>query len=413
MTNISFRNNNRPIILGLVLVLFAGTQVNAGNNQLNFFRTEDVRQLKSALENPGPNLQEYINVLQLVADSLMKIGPWSVTFHCCPHPEIDPHDYYSESTYWWPDPKDPKAPYIRKDGVRNPNRFLDHKNDLNMLSQTTLILSMMAYLFEDESYAEKVKENIRIWFINPKTRMNPNAIYAQVIPNSDRKRGVGILDTRRFIYLLEGVQILKVAGYWDRELERDLVAWFSEYLDWLLTSYYGIDERERGNNHSTWYAVQVAVYARYTGRKDVVEDTWKYARDELFSEQIEADGKMPREMERTRSLSYMNFNLDAWAMLGRIAELDGIDFWSLENANGGSLARAVEYVLPFLENPDKWRSKQITPFHLREQLYLVFGGEAINNSHMIELYRSVMSPDIIIDEAILFFINMMLLTGSI
>jgi hypothetical protein len=36
-------------------------------------------------------------------------------------PSGDKHDYMSQGPYWWPDPSKPNGkPYIRKDGVRNP-----------------------------------------------------------------------------------------------------------------------------------------------------------------------------------------------------------------------------------------------------------------------------------------------------
>jgi len=47
----------------------------------------------------------------------------------------------------------------------------------------------------------------------------------------------------------------------------------------------------------------------------------------------------------------------------------------------------------------------------REQLFLLFCSEALNNPHMIELYQSEMSSDIITVEAILFIHNMMVNTG--
>ena len=36
-------------------------------------------------------------------------------------PSGDKHDYMSQGPYWWPDPSKPDGkPYIRKDGVKNP-----------------------------------------------------------------------------------------------------------------------------------------------------------------------------------------------------------------------------------------------------------------------------------------------------
>ena len=38
---------------------------------------------------------------------------------------VAPHDYFSEGDYWWPDPKNPGGPYIRRDGFSNPANFND------------------------------------------------------------------------------------------------------------------------------------------------------------------------------------------------------------------------------------------------------------------------------------------------
>src|SRR5215475_7038183 len=44
------------------------------------------------------------------------------------------HDYFSEGDYWWPDPKNPNGPYIRRDGLSNPDNFVDHRHALIRLS---------------------------------------------------------------------------------------------------------------------------------------------------------------------------------------------------------------------------------------------------------------------------------------
>ncbi len=45
-----------------------------------------------------------------------------------------PHDYFSEGDYWWPDPKNPGGPYIRRDGFSNPANFNDNREALIRLS---------------------------------------------------------------------------------------------------------------------------------------------------------------------------------------------------------------------------------------------------------------------------------------
>src|ERR1035437_2018508 len=54
------------------------------------------------------------------AGAALKAGPSTVTSQRPDNVSADPNDYYSEGPYWWPDPKNPKGPYIRKDGERNP-----------------------------------------------------------------------------------------------------------------------------------------------------------------------------------------------------------------------------------------------------------------------------------------------------
>src|SRR5262249_15597958 len=85
------------------------------------------------------------------AASALKSGPWSVTTHRPPNVDAGPNDYYSEGPYWWPDPKDPKAPYIRKDGERNPDRFMGNRNDIGNMCSAVLPLGMSAYLLNDNT----------------------------------------------------------------------------------------------------------------------------------------------------------------------------------------------------------------------------------------------------------------------
>src|SRR5882724_11009612 len=41
-----------------------------------------------------------------------------------------PHDYFSEGDYWWPDPANPDGPFIRRDGMTNPDNFVEHRRAL-------------------------------------------------------------------------------------------------------------------------------------------------------------------------------------------------------------------------------------------------------------------------------------------
>ena len=58
------------------------------------------------------------------AASYLHQAPRTVTADVCERSKGGPQDYYSEGDYWWPNPKDPKGPYIRRDGETNPNNFI-------------------------------------------------------------------------------------------------------------------------------------------------------------------------------------------------------------------------------------------------------------------------------------------------
>ena len=63
---------------------------------------------------------------QLIADvdKLLTKGPYSVMDKKQVPPSGDKHDYVSQGPYWWPDPtKADGLPYIRKDGLVNPEYY--------------------------------------------------------------------------------------------------------------------------------------------------------------------------------------------------------------------------------------------------------------------------------------------------
>ena len=43
------------------------------------------------------------------------------------------HDYFSGGDYWWPDPNHLNGPYVRRDGMSNPNNFTEHRRALLQL----------------------------------------------------------------------------------------------------------------------------------------------------------------------------------------------------------------------------------------------------------------------------------------
>src|SRR5262245_5850507 len=102
------------------------------------------------------------------------------------------HDYFSEADYWWPDPKDPSGPYIRRDGLSNPDNFTGHRHALIRLSVQVPALAAAWLLTGDRRYSAHAVKHLRAWFIDPATQMNPNLQYSQAIHGLATGRGTGI-----------------------------------------------------------------------------------------------------------------------------------------------------------------------------------------------------------------------------
>jgi hypothetical protein len=135
---------------------------------------------------------EKARVIQL-ADSFLTEMPVTVTAYSCPRSAGGIHDYYSEATYWWPNPADPNGPYIRKDGLNNPANFDFHRQAISQFSWVVGTLTSAYLLTGKTIYAETAVKHLKAWFVNTETIMNPNFLYAQAITDRTYKT---ILPTR-------------------------------------------------------------------------------------------------------------------------------------------------------------------------------------------------------------------------
>jgi hypothetical protein len=275
-------------------------------------------------------------------------------------PSGDKHDYFSLSPYWWPDPsKKDGLPYIRRDGETNP----ESKRDLDQprvaaLGWNVQGLALAYYMTGDEKYASRAAEQIRRWFLNSDSRMNPHLRFSQLVRGNPAERGSGIIDTRWFIEVVQSAGLLRGSKSWTAEDEAGLKKWFRTYLDWLLTSPNGKHEHDAQNNHGSWFAAQTAAYAMFVGdtalARRIVEDA-----KPRIGWQIKPDGSQPIELERTRSMHYSSFNVEALSRVAEIGRSLGIDLWNYQAPEGGSLRRAIDHLAKYSGSGLKWPGQQI------------------------------------------------------
>jgi hypothetical protein len=323
----------------------------------------DASRIASLRHSSQADVKRAIAALEDEAGKALNIKPTSVMDKTITPPSGDKHDYMSQAPYWWPDPaKADGRPYIRRDGERNPeiNKLPDHDN-LGRLCSTVSTLGLAHALSNKPAYAKHAAHLTRVWFLDAATRMNPHLRYGQGIPGINDGRGIGIIETRGLPDCLDGIILISESGAWTKADEDGLQGWMRAYLDWLLTSTHGKEESANGNNHETWYDVQTASLALYTRQRDLARRILEGSRRRI-DRQFEPDGRQPRELERTRSFDYSEFNLTAFFNLAVLGERAGVDLWSYTSADGRSLRRGLDFMVPFAAGEKKWDFDQITPF---------------------------------------------------
>jgi hypothetical protein len=309
-----------------------------------------------------PELRRQRGALLAQADKYLTAGPWSVTHKPQTPPSGDKHDYLSEAPYWWPTrPKTADnpwgCPYVQRDGVRNPaiDEITDHAERGEMFN-AVYNLTLAWYYTGKRAYAERAALDLRAWFIDPETRMNPRLPYTQFIPCQVDGRGIGIIDfSQQFTDILDATAILDLgAPSWSKADHDAMNSWYGSFLTWLRTSTNGIEEAATTNNHGSFYDMQAAGLALATGQPDLAKQIVEDAKAKRLDVQLAPDGTQPTEITRTRSWHYSTFNLVALTRLAAIGRHVGVDLWRYTTPKGGSLFAAVDYLLPAATGRQAW-----------------------------------------------------------
>lgn len=335
----------RKIVFKVVVfvLFFSVTSVQSQTRVWNIERLNQAKRLTS----------EAAKSILRAADKAMSTNILSVMDKETIPPSNDKHDYISAGRYWWPDPKNPEGPYIRKDGVVNREIDKFDRGILGSMAKSVKDLGVAYYLISDENYAAKAVQNLKIWFLNPTTKMNPNMNFGQTISgrNDGKGRGEGIIDTYCLVEMLEGVELLRKSKSYTPAVSEGLTNWFSEYLNWMMTSDIGNEEYTAKNNHGTAFDVQAARYALFVGKEEIARKfVSEFSERRLFL-QIEPDGSQPLELARTTALGYSTFNLTHILDMCCLAKSLNIDLFNAKSADGRSISKAIDFLTQFVGKP--------------------------------------------------------------
>jgi hypothetical protein len=312
------------------------------------------------------------------------------------------HDFFSEGDYWWPNPASVDSPYIQKDGMTNPANFVAHRLAMIRFSRVVGALASAYKITGDKKYVLHALKHCQAWFTDKETLMNPSLLYAQAIKGRFTGRGIGIIDTIQLMEVVQGLLAMEKDPSMDKEALVGIRNWFNQYLTWLTTHKYGLDEMNAENNHGTCWAMQAAVFAKFTGNKQIMEFCSNRYKNVFLPNQMEKDGSFPREMKRTKPYGYSLFNLDAMTTLCQVLSTPSDNLWNFTTADGKSIRKGIEYMYPFVADKSKWPLKPDVMYWDEwpvAQPFLVFGANAYNNKEWLNTWKRL-DHDPKVDEVI-------------
>jgi hypothetical protein len=314
---------------------------------------------KMAIQQSNQSYKD--DIIETLKEQVLKEAEWAmmqepvtVTAEYSARSTGGRHDFFSEGDYWWPNPKSPDSAYIQRDGMSNPNNFIAHRQAMIRLSKIVGALTSAYKLTGDKRYVYQALKHCNAWFVDSATYMHPNLLYAQAIKGRFTGRGTGIIDTIQLMEVVQGLlSLLQQHAITDNDIA-GIRNWFDQYINWLTTHKYGVDEMNAENNHGTCWVMQVASFAKFTGNKKMLNFCSDRYKNVLLPNQMAADGSFPRELKRTKPLGYSLFNLDAMATICQVLSTKENNLWNYQLTDGRSIKKGIEFIYPFIVDKNKW-----------------------------------------------------------
>ena len=327
------------------------------------------------------------------AAAALTLAPITITKFRAPLSAGGPNDFYSNGDYWWPDPsKTNGLPYIQRDGQSNPNNFSAHRLAVRDLRDAVAALGAAYRITGDDRYAAKGAALLRVFFLDPATRLNPHLQFAQAIPGVSPGRGIGIIDALHLAEIPPAITAMQKSAAFTPELTAGLKQWFTELSQWMVTSKNGKEEAAAKNNHSVAFWLQIASFARYTGDEALLAECRRQFKEVFLPNQMAADGSFPAELKRTKPYGYSIFQLDNMVTLAQVLSTPADNLWTFTLPDGRSLRRAMAYLYPFLADKSKWPLKpdvQAWEAWPARQPCLLFAGLAFNEPKYLDLWKKL------------------------
>jgi hypothetical protein len=330
--------------------------------KLTYHDVKMMQKAKAEIDASNPFFVSCQQKVIFAAEKALSFVPDPVTNKSLTPPSGDKHDYMTTAPYYWADPgKTDGLPWIRRDGEVNPasrGRDTDKARQGDFFG--ALAALNLAYSFtSDTRYGKKIQSLLHTWYLDPKTRVNPNVDFGQAVPGLNDGRPFGIIEWNDVSEVVTAVELTKAGGLLSEADSKAMDTWLGRYLNWLRTSKNGREEDATKNNHGSWYDYQAVGLMLHLGEIAEARAHVEAAKTKRIAAQFAPDGAQPHENERTKSVDYNSMNLRALTYVTWMGRKVGVDLHAYETEDGRSLKDGFSYLTPFALGQKKWEYQQI------------------------------------------------------
>ncbi|HXF09929.1 MAG TPA: alginate lyase family protein [Desulfuromonadaceae bacterium] len=335
---------------------------------------------------------EHDRILNMAMNALTA-EPVTITKYHAEYSQGTANDFFSQGDSWFPDTNsDNGLPFRQHAGQINPDNFNNHKLCLMNMRDNVAALAAAYKITGNNRYASVAAEWLRVFFLDPATRMNPNLAYAQAVPGVYKGRIIGISDVAALIEIPKAVETLQASSSFPPEVVSGMKQWATNYLDWLTGSTNGDEVAELGNNHTIAYWLHVAAYAKFIDDQDRLDSCNN--RFKLFLlPTVSADGSFGH-IPKMRSYSTSVTVAEYMGAACQILSTPDNNLWQFAASNGRTFRSMFEFIYLYLDDPSKWTK----PMESDEKAWppreacMVFAGLAYNEPKYLALWKK-MHPD--------------------
>ena len=230
-------------------------------------------------------------------------------------PSGNKSDYLSFKPYCWleeninPLQKVSIAPEWR-DG--RPNPYLANLSDKPKLAQLCSRIHLLALAWRatrDNRFKVYAEQQLIVWFINPVSRMSPHMEYAQLMPWSGEDSGLGIIDARWLILMIEGLVLFGGKETFNNTIINAIMNWLQSFATWIMGSLSGRMEVSMKNNRGSWVDALLVYIALSLGKESSAQAITQHALGNRPEEQLDRNFKQHLELRRFTFIGYSLYNI--------------------------------------------------------------------------------------------------------